>query len=117
MRGSTLTAAHADLADCGLVPLFDDAVGEVRADCPACRAGAQDPLGLYRPLTVDLSPRNARAVRLHCQAGCLDQAVLRALDAGPVDWQRIAEDCYLVATAAVALLEGTLIPAPMAVAA
>jgi hypothetical protein len=36
----------------GLRPVSDPVLDLVRADCPQCRMGERDPLGLYRPLAV-----------------------------------------------------------------
>ncbi len=40
------------LRERGLAPIIDAELELVRAECPSCRAGARDPLGLYRPLAV-----------------------------------------------------------------
>ncbi len=40
------------LRERGLAPIIDTELELVRAECPSCRAGARDPLGLYRPLAV-----------------------------------------------------------------
>lgn len=49
----------------GLRPIIDPVLEVVRAECPDCRAGERDPLGLYRPLLI--VPR-ARRVIGRCDA-------------------------------------------------
>ncbi len=53
------------LRERGLAPIIDPELELVRAECPSCRAGARDPLGLYRPLAV--IPRGD-ATRFFCDA-------------------------------------------------
>ena len=52
----------------GLRPVIDTDLDLVRADCPDCRAGDRDPLGLWRPLAVMASELDGRVIS-YCD-GC-----------------------------------------------
>ena len=52
MSAPTLSKVAATLTALNLRPVIDRDLDLVRADCPACRAQENDPLGLHRPVEV-----------------------------------------------------------------
>lgn len=92
-----------DRLDAGrLRPVVDDELSIVRADCPACDAGAADPLGMYRPLAVSYFTETPR---VWCSTGCSDAAITAALEAGPTDYRALALELLDVARGLVVLLD------------
>lgn len=84
----------------GLAPLMDYELEIVRAECPACQAGAADPQGIYRPLSVACHGRDPIT---WCSAGCSDLSVAEALRTEPIDWRTIALEAQDIATDALML--------------
>lgn len=104
-----LRDARRVLAAAGLRPVVDQDLCRVLSDCPVCRVGAIDPLGLHRPLVIGCwSARPEDPVRLQCWSGCTPASVRQAITAPHPDWQAIAEAATRTAEAVVAVLEGTL---------
>lgn len=85
-----------------LRPVVDDELSIVRADCPACDAGAADPLEMYRPLSVSYFTETPR---VWCSTGCSDAAITTALEAGPTDYRELAHELLDVARGLVVLLD------------
>jgi Zn ribbon nucleic-acid-binding protein len=67
MNLARLESIVATLAAEGLRPVIDRDLHLVRADCPACHAGENDPIGLWRPLEV--IPRRERTIAICAACG------------------------------------------------
>jgi hypothetical protein len=62
------------LEERGLRPLIDRDMDLVVADCPECRAGDADPLGIWRPLMVTRRDGTLRFQCAACEAGVIRHA-------------------------------------------
>jgi hypothetical protein len=93
-----------------LLPVEDRPMELIRAECPSCRGGSTDPLGLWRPMTASCYQRD-QTPRLWCAAGCSDEAIAAALQAGPVNWQAVAYELLDIARGLVVLLDAVREPA------